>query len=120
VRGLLWIAGSVSLVLGLIGVVLPGLPTTPFILLAAACYARASPRLHAWLLNHRWMGPMLRDWERDHSLTQRVKTVAVVSMTLMVALSVWGFQGRPVLQGVLLAAGLIGAWVVLRIPTRKM
>jgi hypothetical protein len=66
------------------------------------------------------MGPMLRDWERDHSLTQRVKTVAVISMTLMVALSVWGFQGRPVLQGVLLAAGLIGAWVVLRIPTRKM
>ncbi len=119
-RGLLWIAGSVSLVLGLIGVLLPGLPTTPFILLAAACYARASPRLHAWLLNHRWMGPMLRDWERDRSLTRRVKTVAVVSMTLMVALSAWGFQGRPVLQGVLLAAGLIGAWVVLRIPTRKM
>lgn len=120
VRGLLWIAGSVSLVLGLIGVVLPGLPTTPFILLAAACYARASPRLHAWLLNHRWMGPMLRDWERDHSLTRRVKTVAVVSMALMVALSVWGFQGRPVLQVVLLVAGLIGAWVVLRIPTRTM
>jgi hypothetical protein len=120
VRGLLWIAGSVSLVLGLIGVVLPGLPTTPFILLAAACYARASPRLHAWLLNHRWMGPMLRDWERDRSLTRRTKTVAVVSMTLMIALSAWGFQGRPVLQGVLLTAGLIGAWVVLRLPTRKM
>jgi len=109
-----------SLVLGLIGVVLPGLPTTPFILLAAACYARASPRLHGWLLNHRWMGPMLRDWERDRSLTQRTKTVAVVSMTLMVALSAWGLQGRPVLQGALLAAGIIGAWVVLRIPTRKM
>jgi uncharacterized membrane protein YbaN (DUF454 family) len=120
VRGLLWVAGSVSLVLGLLGVVLPGLPTTPFILLAAACYARASPRLHAWLLNHRWMGPMLRDWERDHSLTRRTKTVAVVSMTLMVALSAWGLQGRPVLQGVLLAAGLIGAGVVMRIPTRQM
>jgi len=120
VRGLLWMAGSMSLVLGLIGVVLPGLPTTPFILLSAACYARASPRLHGWLLNHRWMGPMLRDWERDRSLTQRTKIVAVVSMTLMVALSAWGLQGRPVLQGALLAAGIIGAWVVLRIPTRKM
>jgi len=120
VRGLLWMAGSVSLVLGLIGVVLPGLPTTPFILLAAACYARASPRLHGWLLNHRWMGPMLRDWERDRSLTRRTKTVAVVSMTLMVAFSAWGLQDRPVLQSALLAAGIIGAWVVLRIPTRKM
>ncbi len=119
VRGLLWLAGSASLALGLLGVVLPGLPTTPFILLAAACYARASPRLHAWLLNHRWMGPMLRDWERDHSLTRRTKTVAVVSMTLMVGLSVWGFQGRLVLQGVLLAAGVVGALVVLRIPTRQ-
>lgn len=118
-RGLLWIAGSLSLVLGLIGIVLPGLPTTPFILLAAACYARASPRLHAWLLNHRWFGTMLRDWERDRSLTRRTKTVAVLSMTLMVALSAWGFQGRPVLQAVLLAAGVIGAWVVIRIPTRK-
>ncbi len=119
VRGLLWVAGSVSLALGLLGILLPGLPTTPFILLAAACYARASPRLHAWLLNHRWFGPMLRDWERDHSLSPRTKTVALVSMTLMVALSAWGFQGRPVLQGVLLAAGVIGAWVVLRIPTRR-
>ena len=109
-----------SLVLGLIGVVLPGLPTTPFILLAAACYAWASPRLHGWLLNHRWMGPMLRDWERDRSVTRRTKTVAVMSMTLMIALSASGFQGRPVLQGVLLTAGLIGACVVLRIPTRKV
>ena len=107
VRTLLWVAGSVALVLGLIGVVLPGLPTTPFILLAAACYARASPRLYAWLLNHRWMGPMLRDWERDRSLTRRTKTVAIASMSVMVGVSVWSFQGRPVVQA------------VLRIPPRR-
>jgi uncharacterized protein len=119
VRILLWIAGSLSLVLGLIGVLLPGLPTTPFILLAAACYARASPRLHQWLLNHRWLGPMLRDWERDRSLTRRTKTVAVGSMLLMVSLSIWSFRGNATVQGVLLAAALVGAWVVLRIPTRR-
>jgi uncharacterized membrane protein YbaN (DUF454 family) len=119
VRLLLWIAGSVSLALGVIGIVLPGLPTTPFILLAAACYARASPRLHAWLLNHRWTGPMLRDWERDRSLTQRTKTVAVTSMLLMVSLSIWSFRGNLTAQGALLAAAVVGAWVVLRIPTRR-
>ena len=119
VRGLLWAAGSLSLMLGLIGVVLPGLPTTPFILLAAACYAKASPRLHSWLLNHKLTGPMLRDWERDHSLTRRNKIVAVGSMLLMVSFSIWSFRGRLVLQLVLLALGAIGAWVVLRIPTRK-
>ncbi|APW45853.1 YbaN family protein [Rhodoferax antarcticus] len=118
-RGFLWTVGSVSLMLGLIGVVLPGLPTTPFILLAAGCYAKASPKLHARLLNHRWFGPMLRDWDRDHSLTQRTKTVALVSMTLMVVLSIWGFQGRPLLQGVLLVTGIIGAVAVLRIATRR-
>lgn len=119
VRVLLWLVGSVSLVLGLIGVVLPGLPTTPFVLLAAACYAKASPRLHAWLLNHRWMGPMLRDWERDRRLTLRTKTVALVSMAIMVGLSIWQFQGRPMLQVLLLVMAAAGLVVVLMIPTRR-
>lgn len=119
VRWLLWAAGSVSLALGLLGVLLPGLPTTPFVLLAAACYAKASPRLHSWLLNHRLTGPMLRDWERDHSLTRRNKAIAVGSMLLMVSVSIWSFRGRLVLQLLLLALGVIGAWVVLRIPTRR-
>ncbi|MDO9032318.1 MAG: YbaN family protein, partial [Hydrogenophaga sp.] len=92
---------------------------TPFILLAAACYAKASPRLHRWLLNHRLTGPMLRDWETHRSLTRRNKIVAVVSMALMVSVSIWSFRGRVVVQLVLLALGAIGAWVVLRIPTRR-
>jgi uncharacterized protein len=119
VRYLLWAAGTLALVLGLIGVVLPGLPTTPFVLLAAACYAKASPRLHAALLSHRWTGPMLRDWESDRSLTRRSKAIAVGSMLLMVGFSIWHFRGSVVVQLVLLATAAIGAWVVLRIPTRK-
>lgn len=117
-RWLLWLAGSVSLALGLIGVVLPGLPTTPFVLLAAACYAKASPRLHGRLLNHRFMGPMVRDWEQHRSLTRRTKTVAQVSMVVMVGLSAWGFRGQPVVLGLLLVAAAIGILVVARIPTR--
>lgn len=119
VRGLLWLAGSVSLLLGLIGVLLPGLPTTPFVLLAAACYAKASPRLHAALLQHRLTGPLLRDWEKHRSLTRRTKTIAVVSMLVMVSFSIWSFQHRPIAQAVLVVLGAIGAWVVLRIPTRQ-
>lgn len=119
VRWLLWLAGSVALALGLIGVVLPGLPTTPFILLAAACYAKASPRLHGWLLNHRLLGPMVRDWETHRSLTRRSKTVAQVSMVVMVGLSAWGLRDRPVVLAIVLIAALIGVLVVARIPTRK-
>ena len=119
IRSLMWLAGSVALVLGLIGVVVPGLPTTPFVLLAAACYAKASPRLHAWLLNHRLTGPLLRDWEAHRSLTRRTKTIAVVSMLAMVSFSIWSFRHLWIAQVVLAVLGAIGAWVVLRIPTRK-
>lgn len=119
VRSLLWLAGGVSLVLGLIGVVLPGLPTTPFILLAAACWARASPRLHARLLSHRLTGPLLRDWEATRSLTLRTKTIAVGSMLVMVGFSIWTFRERPLAQIALAVLAAIGTWVVLRIPTRK-
>ena len=119
VRWLLWLAGTVSLALGLIVVVLPGLPTTPFVLLAAACYAKASPRLHGWLLNHHFLGPMVRDWEQHRSLTRRTKTVAIGSMVVMVGLSAWGFRHQPWVLAALLAAAAVGLIVVARIPTRE-
>lgn len=119
-RGLLVVAGVISLVLAMAGVVLPGLPTTPFVLLAAACFAKASPRLHAWLLAHRWMGPMVRDWEANRSLPLKVKWLATSMMLLMVALSAWHLLHRPWLAAVVVGSGLLGAWVVWRIPTRRM
>lgn len=119
VRWLLWLVGAAALVLGLVGVILPGLPTTPFVLLAAACFARASPRLHGWMRDNRWIGPPLRDWERHRSMTRRIKAVALTSMLLMVGLSAWTFQGRPLVQGALVLAAMLGVWVVAwRIPTR--
>ena len=118
-QALLVAAGLLALGLGLIGVVLPGLPTTPFVLLAAACFARASPRLHRWLTHHRFLGPMVRDWEAHRSLPLRVKWIAISMMGAMVLLSAWQFNGRPWLQGTVLALGLVGGWVVWRIPTRR-
>ncbi len=116
---LLVAAGLVALGLGLIGIVLPGLPTTPFVLLAAACFARASPRLHGWLTTHRYLGPMVRDWEANRSLPLRVKWIAITMMGTLVLLSAWQFNGRAWLQGAVLALGLVGACVVWRIPTRR-
>ena len=60
-KALLTLAGGIALGLGLLGVVLPGLPTTPFVLLAAACFAKASPRLHQRIVANPLLGPMVRD-----------------------------------------------------------
>lgn len=118
-RALLAGVGLLALFLGLLGAVLPGLPTTPFVLLAAACFAKASPRLHQWLVQHRWLGPMVRDWEAHHTLPLRIKWLASGMMSVMVGISAWQLQGRPGLQAVVLISGLIGCSVVWLIPTRR-
>ncbi len=118
-RSLLVVAGVVSLVLAVAGAILPGLPTTPFVLLAAACFAKSSPRLHAWLLANRWLGPMVRDWEANHSLPLKVKWLATTMMSIMVTLSAWHRLLRPWLAALVVWAGLVRAWVVWRIPTRR-
>ncbi len=112
------IAGSLALMLGVIGIFLPGLPTTPFVLLAAACFAKSSPRVHQWMLQHPLLGPMLRNWQEHRSLTRNTKYVAIISMVLMLGVSIWTFSDRPWIQVILLVLGAIGAAMVLRIPTR--
>ena len=81
-RVLFNIAGIVALGLGLVGIFLPLLPTTPFVLLAAACFARGSERFHQWLLANRTFGPMVYEWERHRSLPYRTKVTAIVLMSL--------------------------------------
>lgn len=117
-KALLTLAGAVALLLGIIGIILPGLPTTPFVLLAAYCFAQASPTLHRRLKENRLFGRMISDWERDRALTLKTKLISSTLMMLMVMLSVWHFAGRPLLQAGILALGLIGSLVVWRIPTR--
>lgn len=79
------LAGA-SLILGGIGIILPGLPTTPFVLLAAFAAARGSDRLHAWLRNHVRFGPLLRDWEREGAVSRRAKRAASLMMLCSAAI----------------------------------
>lgn len=79
-RWLLQAAALLFLLLGLIGVVVPGMPTTVFILLAAWAAARGSPRLHGWLMAHRLFGPMLRDWHNGGTVSRRAKWSATAMM----------------------------------------
>ena len=84
-RWLWWLLAYASLALGLVGIVLPGLPTVPFVLLAAFAAARGSQRLHGWLLAHRQFGPLIRDWEREGAVSRRAKWLATSMMALCAA-----------------------------------
>lgn len=117
VRALLWCAGALALALAALGVVLPGLPTTPFVLLAGACFVRASPRAHAWLLATRLFGPILREWEQHRRIPRRVKRFALGAMAVMATVSLISFHGQPWLQAAVLAGAAAGTAVVVRIPT---
>jgi uncharacterized membrane protein YbaN (DUF454 family) len=79
-RRLLTAAGVVMVGLGLVGAVLPALPTTPFLLVAVACFSRASPRLERWLLAHPKLGPTLTAWRRSGAIAPRAKALALATM----------------------------------------
>ena len=81
-----WLLAWASLALGMIGVVVPGLPTVPFVLLSAYAAARGSERLHRWLLAHPRFGPMIQDWQAHGAVSRRAKWMAVTMMSLASAL----------------------------------
>ena len=87
-----WLLAYVSLGLGIIGIVVPGLPTVPFVLLSAYAAARGSQRLHARLLAHRRFGPMIRDWQAHGAVSRRAKWLAT---TMMAAAAVVMFLTAP-------------------------
>ena len=76
---LIWLlAGLVAVALGAIGVVVPLLPTTPFLLVAAFAFARSSNRLNSWLREHRTFGPVINNWHRDGSIDRKAKRTATI------------------------------------------
>ena len=118
VRALLIAAGTLCVALGVIGIFLPVLPTTPFLLLAAACYARASERFYLWLVRNRTFGPTIREWRRHRSIPYRTKVVAIALMTATIAVSIALLARYPHAQAALAAIGVaVGAWLY-RIPSR--
>ena len=104
------ILGLFFVALGTLGVFLPLLPTTVFILAAAWCFARSSPKLHAWLLGNRTFGPMIRDWEANRCVSLRVKVVALSMIIFLGGPSIFfGVPaGWPRIGGfILLATGAV-------------
>lgn len=118
VRWLLIGAGTVCVTLGLVGLFLPVLPTTPFMLLAAACYARASKRFYYGLLSNRTFGPMIHEWRKHRSIPYRTKIGAIALMLATLTISVVFFVEPVWLKTVLVAMGIALALWMYRLPSR--
>lgn len=118
VRVLLRVAGVTCVVLGIVGLVLPVLPTTPFMLLAAYCFARASPRLHRRLLRSKTFGPMIREWQQHRAIPWRTKMTAIALMAATMTVSIVFFVRSPALKAALAMLGVVLALWLYRVPSR--
>jgi uncharacterized membrane protein YbaN (DUF454 family) len=118
VRALFFVAGLLSFALAIAGVFLPVLPTTPLVLLAAACFARSYRPFHEWLVAHRLFGPMVREWHEHRSIPWRVKLTAIGMMAATLGASIVFFVEPSWLKALLAAFGVgLGAWMY-RLPSR--
>jgi len=115
-RALWAAAGAVMLVTGIVGVFVPLLPTTPFVLLAAFCFSRGSERCERWLLAHPRLGPIVHDWRAHRAVPWRAKQLAWLTMALG---SAWAAWTLPVSVAWLLAlvCAAVAVWLW-RLPTR--
>ena len=112
---LLIVLGWLCVMLGAIGAVLPLLPTTPFLILALGCFAESSPRFHRMLLNNKWFGPPLAQWESTHTVRKNTKHKAMMIIIITFAVSITILHGRIGLQLMLVGIGLILLWYVNRL-----
>ena len=126
VRTLWLIAGTICVVLGAIGIVLPILPTTPFLLAAAACYYKSSKKMHKWLLNNKWFGEYIRNYTEGKGLAKKTKITALTVLWATISLSMV-FMLHMILpanlviplQLVMMAMGVAVSIHILRLPTFK-
>ena len=113
------VLGSISLILGVIGIFVPGLPTTPFLLLTAGLYVRSSEKLYNKLINNRFLGHYIISYRENRGLEKKVKIYAIALSWIMILISAFLFTANLMISLIILHVGLIGTIVILLIPTIK-
>lgn len=116
VRQAVFAAGVISAAVGVIGVFLPVLPTTPFLLLSAACFAFSSKRAYEWLINNRWFGDYIKNYREGRGLTRRAKAAVIGLLWLSMGLSIYAMSSL-VVRGALFAIGVAVTAHILMLPS---
>jgi uncharacterized membrane protein YbaN (DUF454 family) len=116
-----WVlVGLGAVVLGGVGIVVPGMPATVFFVSAAWCFSRSSPRLERWVLTRPYVGPMVHDYRAGLGMPRRAKLIAISMIVVFATLSVVVFIGAWPLRFAVLTLGAIGiVYIALRVPTRE-
>jgi len=116
---LLWTtAGTLSLAVGAVGIILPVLPTTPFVLIAAACYLRGSKRMYDRLVANRYFGGYLRDYMEGRGVSKRATIVSITSLWVLILLSAVFATSELMIRAVLIAVAVAVTIHLLRLRTR--
>jgi uncharacterized membrane protein YbaN (DUF454 family) len=118
-RSLYLVFGTVFLILGGVGIFLPILPTTPFLLLSAACYYKSSKRMHYWMLNNRWFGNYLRNYAEGKGISLRAKLFTVSLLWLLIIYSVFFVLSNLIVQIVLFSIAVGVTIHLIKLPTLK-
>ncbi|MBT6360428.1 MAG: YbaN family protein [Candidatus Thioglobus sp.] len=107
--------GWLFVILAVIGVLIPILPTTPFLILALALFAKSSPKFHQMLIDHPWFGSLLRQWEKNRTVSRRIKIRASVLIVLSFSVSIAVLQDNPLLQTMLILIAIICLYYIWRL-----
>ncbi len=112
--------GIVAVILGVLGIFLPLLPTTPFLLLASACFARASPRMHNWLRTNRVFGKYLRDYENGRGIPLRGKVWILIFMWGSMSYSIWRTDHLWVRLLIIAVGACVTVYLTRFVPTMRI
>jgi hypothetical protein len=112
-------AGTLSLSLGIVGIVIPLLPTTPFLLLATACYLRGSVTMYNWMLTNRYFGTYLREYREGKGIRQEIKVVTIVLLWVVLGLSAIFVTDNVIVRIALLVVGVGVSIHILTIKQKK-
>ncbi|MCJ7633253.1 YbaN family protein [Candidatus Bathyarchaeota archaeon] len=118
-KGLFVVAGTISLGLGTVGIALPVLPTTPFLLLSAACYYKGSERLHRWMLNNRLFGEYLRNYKEGKGIPPRTKIFTLTLLWSVISFSALFMLNNPIIQIILFTIAIGVSTHIIMLPNFK-
>lgn len=126
IRGLWFIVGTICLALGAVGIILPILPTTPFLLASAACYFKSSPKMHKWLLNNKWFGEYIKNYQEGKGIPRKTKVIALTALWVTIGISTIFFLDRILptilvlpMQLIMITVAIVVTVYMLRLPTYK-